>query len=364
MDRNSYPGACRQPQYPFVDHASHAYHLSLIVRTVLAEEAVFSTLSSAHLAPAERMGWYLDQLAQAVDPRQVRSGFEADFLASLNVIELGVARAIRFTRPPIEVTRTLSMIRRSDPEYFWIIRVVRGRAQNSQAGRTIAIEPGELALYDSSLPFRCALDPATDRHVWLSFGFPRALLPLPQGHVQRLMSAALPGRTGIGRLLSAQLVELTRGDQGYRPADLARLGRIGVDLTATLVAHCLEAESALPAQTYQQALLVRIYAFIDRHLADPMLGPELIAAAHSVSVRHLHRLFGSRGATVASWIRARRLERCRVDLTDPGQRHRPVQAIGASWGLTNPAHFSRMFRATYGRSPGDYRVQYLSQEAH
>lgn len=317
---------------------------------------MFSTVSSAQLAPGERMGWYLDRLAQAVDPRQVRSGFAADFLASMNVIELGAARAIRLTRPPIEVTRTPTMIRRSDPEYFWIIRVVRGRAQNTQAGHTIAIEPGELALYDSSLPFRCALDPATDCHVWLSFGFPRALLPLPQGQVQRLMSTALPGRTGIGRLLSALLSELTRGEQGYRPADLARLGRIGVDLTATLVAQCLEAESALPAQTSQQALLARIHTFIDRHLADPRLGPELIAVAHGVSVRHLHRLFGLQGTTVASWIRARRLERCRSDLIDPGQRHRPVQAIGARWGLTNPAHFSRLFRNTYGRSPGDYRV--------
>jgi hypothetical protein len=126
------------------------------------------------------MGWYLDQLAQAVDPRQVRSGLAADFVASMNVIELGVARAIRLVRPPNEATRTRTLIRRSDPEYFWIISVVWGRAQNTQAGRTIAIEPGELALYDSSLPFRCALDPATNRHVWLSFGFPRALLPLPR----------------------------------------------------------------------------------------------------------------------------------------------------------------------------------------
>ena len=319
---------------------------------------MFSTVSSARLEPAERMGWYLDQLAQAVDPREVRSGFAADFLASMNVVELGVARAIRLVRPPIEVTRTPTMIRRSDPEYFWIIRVVRGRAQNTQAGRTIAIEPGELALYDSSLPFRCALDPATDRHVWLSFGFPRALLPLPQAKVRRLMSTALPGRGGIGRLLSAHLVELTRGEPGYRPADLARLGRIGVDLTATLVAQCLEAESALPAQTSQQALLGRIYAFIDRHLADPRLGPELIAAAHSVSVRQLHRLFGAQDPTVASWIRARRLERCRADVIDAGQRHRPVQAIGARWGLVNSTHFSRAFRAAYGYSPGQYRQRY------
>ena len=56
---------------------------------MLAEGAVFSTVSSAHLAPAERMGRYLDQLAHAVDPREVRSGFGADFLAGMIVVELG-----------------------------------------------------------------------------------------------------------------------------------------------------------------------------------------------------------------------------------------------------------------------------------
>lgn len=40
-------------------------------------------------AAAEQMGRYLDQLAQAVDPREVRSGFGADFLASMIVFELG-----------------------------------------------------------------------------------------------------------------------------------------------------------------------------------------------------------------------------------------------------------------------------------
>jgi len=50
---------------------------------------VFSTVSSAHLAPAERMGRYLQQLAQAVDPREVRRRSGVDFLASMNVVEMG-----------------------------------------------------------------------------------------------------------------------------------------------------------------------------------------------------------------------------------------------------------------------------------
>ncbi|MEV6133849.1 AraC family transcriptional regulator [Streptomyces violaceusniger] len=33
---------------------------------------------------------------------------------------------------------------------------------------------------------------------------------------------------------------------------------------------------------------------------------------------------------------------------------RPIQAIAERWG-SNPAHFTRLFRATYGIPPRDYR---------
>lgn len=62
---------------------------------------------------------------------------------------------------------------------------------------------------------------------------------------------------------------------------------------------------------------------------------------------------------MARWIRERRLERCRRDLLDPLHREVPVSAIGARWGLADPAHFSRLFRAEYGRSPTQYRRQRL-----
>jgi AraC-like DNA-binding protein len=59
---------------------------------------------------------------------------------------------------------------------------------------------------------------------------------------------------------------------------------------------------------------------------------------------------------VADWIRRRRLERCRRDLLDPALRAEPVAAVAARWGLTNPAHFGRLFRDAYGVPPSAYRT--------
>ena len=61
----------------------------------------------------------------------------------------------------------------------------------------------------------------------------------------------------------------------------------------------------------------RVRRYIEANLADPLLSPASIAAAHFISTRHLHNVFHEAGTTVAQWIRTRRLEGCRRELRDP-----------------------------------------------
>jgi AraC-like DNA-binding protein len=138
----------------------------------------------------------------------------------------------------------------------------------------------------------------------------------------------------------------------------ARLGAAVLDVLAVALATRLDRPARVPRETRQRALLRSIHALIEERLGDPALSPERIAAAQFISVRYLHRLFETQETTVADWIRRRRLERCAWDLLDPALRGEPVGAIGARWGLTNPAHFSHAFRAAYGVPPAEYRRAY------
>ena len=72
-------------------------------------------------------------------------------------------------------------------------------------------------------------------------------------------------------------------------------------------------------------------------------------------VRYLHRLFAAEGKTVCSWIRERRLERCRRDLRDPGLAGERVADIAARWGFRSVTHFSALFNAGYGCTCRDWR---------
>lgn len=126
-----------------------------------------------------------------------------------------------------------------------------------------------------------------------------------------------------------------------------------MDLLAAALAAQLHDE---PRGSGPEALLADVYAYVDEHLGEPDLSPARIAAAQHVSLRRLHTLFEGQDTTVSAWIRQRRLDRCRRDLLDPAQRSRPAHAIAARWGLPNAAHFTRLFKATYGLPPARYRT--------
>ncbi|MFD7438450.1 helix-turn-helix domain-containing protein [Streptomyces sp. NPDC059861] len=298
--------------------------------------------------------WH-DMTSSALIPNVIRSEHDADFRASARVLELGGVRVSSLTYPALETRRPASMVRRSDHESLQLMITLRGGHRILQSGLDATSGPGEVLLYDTSRPWHGWASAGRDTVEGVMVQFPRALLPLPADKVRRLVGEPMPGQDGMGALLSAYLTQLTAGAGAYTAADGARLAGVTVDLMTAFLARHLEAADRVPPHTRSNVQMLEIRAFIHRHLGDPELAPGAIAAAHNLSVRSLHRLFRDQGVTVAGWIRARRLECCRRDLADPLLHARPVRAVAARWGFTDPAHFSRAFRAAYGHGPQAYR---------
>ena len=71
-------------------------------------------------------------------------------------------------------------------------------------------------------------------------------------------------------------------------------------------------------------------------------------------MRQLYRILAAEGISLGDWIRARRLEECRKDLASAGYGD-PVFAVARRWGFTDASSFTRMFRATFGMSPREWR---------
>ncbi|MBW4717067.1 helix-turn-helix domain-containing protein [Saccharothrix obliqua] len=297
------------------------------------------------LPKAERFAFWRRIAERSLAPMAMRSDQAADFRADAHCLDFGAVRLAEVTVPSLRTERTPRLIRRHDPERYYLLLDRDGGFGVAQHGREVMLAPGEMTLYDSSRPFLGWTGARRGGRVLLQF--PKSLLCLPPAQVEKALATCLPGDAGVGALLAGSLRELAAGGTGEHAT---RLAGISLDLLAALLARRVEAR--LPPGAHDNALVSQVRVFIDGHLADPGLSPAVVAAAHHISTRHLHRLFAGQGSGVAAWIRRRRLERSRHDLT---ARHEPVHVVAARWGFTDAAHFSRLFRDTYGMSPTDYR---------
>ncbi|MER8072345.1 helix-turn-helix domain-containing protein [Streptomyces sp. NPDC094034] len=305
----------------------------------------------------ERFGLWHDLVGSSLAPSVVRSERPECFRASVRLLHLGAVQVSGVTCLSSENSRTPKLIRTFDPESYQLLLNLRGGHRIIHVGRDATVGPGEVMLTDASRPWRLWVraDTETAAAEGMVLNVPKALLPLPPNRLAELVAVPLPGREGVGALLSGYLTQLLRDATTYQPGDSARLAALTVDLLTAQLAHHLDAETQVPPETHHEILRRRIRHFIERRLGDPALSPNMIAAAHQISARQLYTLFREQGLPVATWIRRRRLEHCHVDLADPRLFSRPVHAIAARWGFTDNAHFSRVFRTAYGISPKEHR---------
>ncbi|MFB7476220.1 helix-turn-helix transcriptional regulator [Kitasatospora sp. NPDC056184] len=200
------------------------------------------------------------------------------------------------------------------------------------------------------------------RTAGLGVDLPASLLPVPPHRLRGLLGRRLSGREGTGALLAEFLRGLDREAAALGPAEASCLGAVVVDLVTVWIARELDRGSELPQEARQLAVVESIRRFILHNLHDPDLAPPLIAAAHHLSVSHLHRLFTqhSRGETVAAFIRSRRLRKAHRDLADPALRTLPIHSIAARCGLPRASEFGRAFKGAYGLTPREHRHRSLS----
>jgi AraC-like DNA-binding protein len=244
------------------------------------------------------------------------------------------------------------LIAAAGADFFKLGLQLGGTSVLAQDGREADLSAGDFAIYDTTRPYEFSFD---DPCRLLVLIFPRALLGLSAQHVARLTATRFSGRHGLGAVMSGLLAQTAAVLDDVDVRDNARLASNVLDLLATAIAGRLDREPADP-DVARRALYVRTVTFIEAHLGESWLDPAQIAAAQHISTRYLHKLFHDQGTTVSAYVRQRRLEACGHDLRDPALARRPVSAIASRWGLPDAAHFSRLFRATYGMSPRDYRT--------
>lgn len=100
-------------------------------------------------------------------------------------------------------------------------------------------------------------------------------------------------------------------------------------------------------------LFEQLNGYIFRHLSDPELSLEELAAKHYISPALLHLIFRQMaGCTPGKYIRDIRIKQAQKLLD---QRETQIAEIAERTGFSSPAVFSRCFRREVGLSPSEYQ---------
>lgn len=232
-----------------------------------------------------------------------------------------------------------------------MVAQLEGRACFEQNGRQVWLSPGEWSVYDTTRAYAVSNPEAVRQMVLM---IPKEQLPERKLKLDDLMVQRFSGTTGVSRLawdtMRAAFTELPS------MSDTAADGVADV-ITHLVQLSLLERNGQHSAVSQREALRDRIGQFIDRHLGDPELTIDRMAQALNCSKRHLYNAVADDEETLAAMIQRRRLEACLRDLRSSAQAQRSVTDIALSWGFSNSAHFSRVFRTHVGCSPSEYRAR-------
>jgi AraC-like DNA-binding protein len=308
---------------------------------------------SNHLVREARVTRVRQGICETIAPFDLRIGDDQDCRVDVESVEVGVARIVWAPGAALvgEAFRTPRLIRRSDPDLCKIDLQVGRRTVIEQDDRQAELRRGEFSFVDLSQPSRLV----GELNGLAAVMFPRSLLPLRYGDTRQLTGTTFRPDEANSALVTTLVGQVVSRLDEYRGPRGARVGTAMLDLITAALSTRLDRPEAVPPDAQLRVLTMRIKAFIEARLGDTRLSPGQIAAVHHISLRYLYRIFEAEQTSVGAWIRGRRLEHCRRDLTDPALHERTVSTIGSRWGFIDATHFGRAFKIQYGVTPSEYR---------
>ena len=124
---------------------------------------------------------------------------EPDPRGTLTGVRLGPVGVFTVSGTPQVVQRITSAVRRSPGDLIKVCVQLHGRATVQQDGHEVALDPGELAVYDTGRPYKIRLEGALTCAV---MALPRDAIGLSEGDLDRWMHRMYPATHGPGSVLS------------------------------------------------------------------------------------------------------------------------------------------------------------------
>jgi AraC-like DNA-binding protein len=312
-------------------------------------------LAMSELHPRDRLAYWHDVACKVFVKHECRVEKLPTFDATIHRATLGELGIIEVDSLGLSYAEVNARnIANEEDDVFLLGLQLLGTTTVVQDGREATLQPGDFTLLDAQRPFVTRYSAKWRR---LFVKIPHRALKARLAQSSQLTAHAVRHGSGINGLVSDYLRMIPQHIGALQEAAKARIGEQVLDLAA--VALAAEGGKGRPALSSARATaLLRLRAEIDRRLPDPALDPETAAGAAGISIRYANALLAEEGQSLERLIVSRRLERCRLALSDAMQSHRTIGDIAYSWGFSDLSHFTRRFKAAYGFSPRDYRRRF------
>jgi AraC-like DNA-binding protein len=247
------------------------------------------------------------------------------------------------------VRRTSQLIKRAGEEYLLASVQTKGHGRIEQDGRVAALDPGSMALYDSTRPYTLHFDDA----------FEQVVVQVPLGEI--LAETGLRDASGVTAMklggdspagVVAQFFHGLSRIYETTPQEATALAAHGRGLMACalmLSSGCVPQANAASSLARQQ-----VHAFLRARHGDPTLTVDDMAHACLISRRTLYRLFEGTPGGVGSLLRRTRIEHAQALLC--ADTWRPIESIALACGFAGERQFYRVFRQATGFTPGEFRA--------
>ncbi|WP_234358472.1 helix-turn-helix domain-containing protein [Streptomyces sp. NRRL B-24085] len=311
---------------------------------------IVSRVSTESVDPADRIDFWEEHNRQALVGLTCSSYSQEGLLATETNVELGDLRLAEIAGNEHVIERTPRTCQTLPKDSIFVTLLTAGSGVFFHEGGCVTLRKGDLILYDTRRPYL--------------FGFPSPMRQLLVDIPREVFAAqCAPGEVSapmlLGRGSAAEgaqasalgtvLADWVTGEGGE---DSLSTQATVLGLVRTLTAPRLGG-SASPAVLSQ---LEVAKDYIARRLTDPGLCSGMVAEAIGVSARHLSRIFQPTGVSPSRYILEQRLDEARRVLADPSSRNVTIAEVAHCWGFASQAHFTRVFRDRFGRTPGEVRL--------
>ncbi len=313
-----------------------------------------SRFDLADLPTCERFAVWKDSIAVLFDVSLETPEAESDFTSRLTTCQIGSILLANSVSKAQHFRRTRQRICRDDMDHL-LVQVYRKGRNRGRCGKvSLDVRPGDLMFLDLGQ----TLETHTDDYDNLTLVLPRQVVESCCPDPARLHGQIIRGDSVSGQLLRSHIEHVWHNLARVTEPEVAGMVT-GLSTLVSAYFGALPDLDTLP--DIQSARLDIIKDYIASHLASPDLTPDKLASRFYMSRATLYRLFAPCGG-LAAYVREQRLEKAMVLLGHPACRQRYIADIAASVGFHDEAHFCRLFRSTFGMTPGEARSACLMDE--